>query len=187
MSDPPSTETESSPQTRQSWQRFGLLDAVLLLLGLGLGFVLVLLPEYALGGLRPGAHVVVGLLNGAILGGPIVLFAQRFVHDRREPLSSGERIWLSQSLFAGVGILSSVIACSTLPEYDVVLCLCPLGLIVAILIPAIVLRSLWLVLLGCSGLRDPIPCRWTDTFGLVLSFVTGGLAIFVVSRLMHFP
>jgi len=188
MTDPPSTEKAARPPD-QTWQRFTLLDALLLQAGMAMGFSAV---HLAIGPWRTARDavellewVVAGTAVGAILAGPLVLGVQSFLRGRREPLSSGEWIWLWQLAPPGLVVLYVALP-SLLSEIETAMVVVPLSLVVVPLVPALSLRSLWVLFCRYNGQCETLPSRWTDAFGLVLSVAIGLLGILACAGLMLF-
>jgi hypothetical protein len=178
MTDPPSTGKATRPP-HQPWQRFTLLDALLLQAGAAMGFSAM---HFAVGPWQSDRDtgalvgwVGAGTVLGIVLAGPLVLGVQSFLRGRREPLSSGEWLWLWQSAPVALVVLELALR-GRLPGERSQMVTFPLALIVVPLIPALSVRSLWLL---CVGLRrrPQIPCPWTDWIGLTLSLVTGGTVL----------
>lgn len=185
MSDPPNTEKASQP-AEHPWQRFTLLDALLLQAGLAMGFSAM---HFAVGPWRSARHavdrvgwVLAGTLLGAILAGPLVLGVQRLFRGRRRALSPGEWIWLWHSAPVFLALLAFALQ-YILPEEVLFLVIFMPGSILVSLMPVVPIVSL-LLLLERNVRPGDIPCRWSDRFGLIVGLGIGLLLIFVVVAVM---
>ncbi|MFH1268498.1 MAG: hypothetical protein ABIK89_22475, partial [Planctomycetota bacterium] len=80
----------------QSWQRFTLLDMLLIQAAFGIGFSLACSLEPA--EVAAVERITAGTVWGFVFAGPIVLMVQWTLRARSRGLSLGEWLWLSPAL-----------------------------------------------------------------------------------------
>lgn len=154
-----------SPDKTATWQRFTLLDAMLLF------------PAYALaaaftrwtageGTLRQPVSPMITILLiaslGSVVAGPIILLAQFLLRRRRTALSTGEALWLAPLVIPTLAVLASVVPAAR----DAVLFM--LLFVVLPGLPVVTIVSSIVCFASVRG-RKNVPCYWTDRFGLVAS------------------
>jgi hypothetical protein len=174
------THVQNAERTER-WQRFTLLDVLLLQVGFAVGFSLMYLESFDRLGWE--YRVPAAILLGAVLAGPIILLVQNAARGRSGPLSLGEWLWISPIALATCGVVGvlvirglSLIAPTEPSE----------ALLSAIILSAIFLTSflvlaeatcallgLVVLLAGITGSRPRVPCSWTDRFGGATCFLVG--------------
>ena len=143
---------------RGAWQRFTLLDMLLLQASFALSFSLACSLEPAgAGGVE---RAIAGTVWGMVLAGPIVLTVQWTVRRRSRGLSAGELLWLSPTVLFCLLWFSLEGPVASYPEvsrhvfsfwvFAQVTCM---GVAVATLLS------------GLRGYRSTVPCYWTDRTG----------------------
>jgi hypothetical protein len=151
---------------REPWQRFTLLDILLLQASFGLSFSLACSVGPA--GATALERAVAGTVWGAVLAGPIVLMAQWIVRNRSRGLSAGEWLWLSPTaLFCllwlslqGPAAYHSALSRHLFSFWVFAQVTC-MGVAVATLVS------------GLRGYRSTVPCFWTDRAGNLAGLVFG--------------
>jgi hypothetical protein len=153
-------------EKRETWQRFTLLDMLLVQAGFGLGFSLAF--SLGPGEMRTVERVIAGVVFGSVLAGPIVLLTQWTLRRRSRPLSAGEWLWLSPPVLFFALWCSVRISAVWHPGiggflfvvwmFVEVTCL---GVAVALLVS------------GLRGYRSTVPCYWTDRSGCWVALLFG--------------
>ncbi len=175
-------DTSDRPQQAPfAWQRFTVLDLLLLQAGFATGIATVSTVLQAPDGLYwgyPAAWVGVAVWLGAVLSGPLVLGVQYLGRDRSGPLGDGERLWLLQlvpvGVIAGLGLLLLRDSAGT----TLAMAVRVLGFLLAMLtvmavVPLAGFAALAMLLDWLSfGRRRRVPCPWTDLFGNVTTVLT---------------
>ena len=142
---------------REAWQRFTLLDVLLVQASFGLSFSLAC-------SLEPGAdgieRALAGTVWGMVLAGPIVLMAQWTLRNRSRGLSAGELLWLSPT------VLFSLLWCSlrgpAAYHPDLSRYLFSFWVFAQVTCIGVAMATL---LSGLRGYRSTVPCYWTDRTG----------------------
>ncbi len=175
----------SGSPRRKSWQRFTLLDVLLLQAGVALGFSLVFLAfgprasELAPPGLV--VLVVAAVLLGMILSGPLVLSVQIVFRGRRERLSMGEWLWLSPLVLGLAAVIGGEawagLSASGRPGDEGHLVVLVLLILLFASVQAACMLNALMVLAAGTG---PVPCVWTDRFGAA-SCLASGVAVLLVA------
>ena len=151
---------------RETWQRFTLLDVLLVQASFGLSFSMAcsLWPGEA-GGVE---RVVSGTVWGLVFTGPITLLAQWTLRSRSRGLSAGEWLWLSPTVLFGLLACSLCGPVARFPELSRHLFslwmwaqVTSIGAALAILFS------------GLRGYRSIVPCYWTDRAGTWASLLFG--------------
>ena len=176
-----------TPEKLEPWQRFTILDLLLLPVAFGVVCSSVFVPYaghvFALPLEKMLALFVLAILAGCIAAGPLVFLVQLGFRGRRRGLSLGEWLWLSPLVLrliwkAGEAIILGV--------YE--RCETPIGeaMLGALFLSAVLLASFLLLveavcvaagmavfLGGVMGKRSDAPCEWTDQFGGATCFMVG--------------
>lgn len=150
---------------REPWQRFTLLDVLLVQASFGLSFSLAC-------SLEPEAdafeRAVAGSIWGLVLAGPIVLMVQWTLRDRSRGLSAGEWLWLSPTvLFA---LLWLALRGPAAYHPDLSRYLFSFWVFAQVTCIGVALATL---LSGLRGYRGTVPCYWTDRTGNWAGLVFG--------------
>ena len=172
---------DQNAERPQRWQRFTLLDVLLLQVGFAVGFSLMCLDPFNRVGWGP--RIPAAILLGAVVAGPIVLLVQNAARGRSGPLSLGEWLWLSPIALttcgvAGVLVIRGVasIDCEEPSEAMLGAIILSAIFLVSFLILAeatCTLLGLLVLLAGITGARPRVPCSWTDRFGAATCFLAG--------------
>ena len=179
MTDPPSTDKATRPP-RQPWQRFTLLDALLLQAGFAVGLSLAGWVPPARAATLPYVsswfRFIAGGVSGVVLSGPLILAVQFYLRGRRARLSAGEWIW------TGAAAIPTVLfAVALLRTWEVQLALVVAYVsgfaYLAILFPFVSLD----VIRSRNGPRRPVPCKWTDAFGRGQVLAFGVLSLLLIA------
>lgn len=179
MTDSPSTEKATGPP-QQPWQRFTLLDALLLQAGFAVGFSLagcvIWSPGQSLRAFELALWIVAGTNCGAVLSAPLVLTVQWCFRGRQGRLSRGEWLWLGLFLVFAASFLAALLQSRDPVEAFFYACL--MGCFFPVfLLPVMAarheFRSAW-------RLGRPVPCGWTDAFGTAWVFGLGVLDLLMV-------
>ena len=157
----------------ESWQRFTLLDLLLLQASFGLGLALACSPGTG----EPSGveRMIAGAVLGSVFAGPIILMTQWTVRDRSRPLTAGEWLWLSPSVLFfilwcslklsplfdsqssehlfGFWIFAQITCSEYLFNFWIFAQVACIGASVATLFS------------GFRGYRSTVPCYWTDRMG----------------------
>jgi hypothetical protein len=148
---------------RHPWQRFTLLDMLLLQASFALGFSLVRSVDPARAeGVR---QVITAVVFGAVLAGPVILLTQWTLRRRSRPLSAGEWLWLSPLVLFFVLWCASEIPSAWWSEF-----LFGAWVFAQVNCFGATLATL---LSGLRGYRDTVPCYWTDRTGSWVSVLFG--------------
>jgi hypothetical protein len=149
----------------EAWQRFTLLDALLLQASFGLSFSLAcsLEPE------APGVErALAGTVWGLVLAGPIVLMVQWTLRNRSRGLSAGELLWLSPT------VLFCLFWCSlrgpAAHRADLSRYLLSFWIFAQVTCIGIAVATLFS---GLRGYRGTVPCYWTDRVGNWVALLFG--------------
>jgi hypothetical protein len=171
----------------EPWQRFTLLDLLLLPVAFGVVCSSVFVPYagqvFALPLEKMLALFVLAILAGCIAAGPLVFLVQLGFRGRRRGLSLGEWLWLSPLV---LGLLGKGGHASIMGVYE--RCESPIGeamlgalFLAAVLVASFlllveavcVLAGLAVFLAGVMGKRSDVPCEWADQFGGATCFMVG--------------
>ncbi|MHC4398122.1 MAG: hypothetical protein ACYTG0_00405 [Planctomycetota bacterium] len=158
---------------REPWQRFTLLDMLLVQASFGLGFSLAFAP----GGEDLGRmeRVIAGVVLGFVSSGPIVLLTHWAVRDRSRALSLGEWLWLSPTVLTSILWCSLKMPAEWYPQVGSRL------FVVWILAQAACFGAAIATLAsGARGYRSTVPCYWTDRWGTWASLLFGAWAFATV-------
>ncbi len=182
------TRMASSIPTRKTepWQRFTVLDALLLQVGYALAFAVILSPyrRLVVSSFDEGALVLLVLtfcLGGAF-SGPIVLASHWLIRGRRVGMSAGECLWLSPMavlVLAAFGIWGLHWVAQLFPDSKDVRAVfyVLLGLVLFLVEIGCVMNALLVVVARSVGDLDHPPCWWTDRFGALTCLVLGILVL----------
>ena len=174
----------------ESWQRFTLLDMLLLQAAFAIGLSLawsLWLAEKREGGAQP---IAVAVVFGSVVAGPMVLLAQCWLRRRLTPFSAGEWLWLASALtwllfclwraFVGLYLRRTY---ALHADGDALILLLEIGAVGFLFLLAIAYTLGWMLLFPLvirAFLEErepvpwePVPCRWTDRFGVVASLLWG--------------
>lgn len=189
MTDPPSTEKASRPPD-QPWQRFTLLEALLLQAAFAAGFSVVATLVWSSGVQpRPIEMVlltVAGVVLGATLAGPIVLATHWLVRGRRESLSLGEWLWLAPSAVCTAMALLRLVFEILLPGAAAEALWAPVAVLVLALFQGCPLLSVGLAFASDTERGGRATCVWTDRSGIVLNVALGLLELLAIVAAMSF-
>ena len=171
----------------ESWQRFTLLDLLLLPVAFGIVYSSVFVPYagrvFGLPLDKMFGLFVLAVLAGCVGAGPLVFLVQLGFRGRRRSLSLGEWLWLSP---LALGLIGSAGKAIILGVYE--RCESPLGeamlgglFLAAVLVASFlllaeavcVLAGLAVFVSGVMGSRPQVPCEWTDQFGGATCFLVG--------------
>lgn len=174
------------------WQRFTVLDALLLQAGYALAFSVILSPyrRLAFHTFDEGTLVVLiaTLSLGNVFSGPIVLGSHWLVRGRRSLPSAGEWLWLSPIALCGVallGIWALHWIAQVFPSPNDIRALFYIlwGLTLALVEIGCLLNAFLILAARSFGDLGRAPCGWTDRFGawtcllMGVALVLGALAI----------
>ena len=178
---------DHTPEKLEPWQRFTLLDLLLLPVAFGVVCSSVFVPYagqvFALPAEKVLGLFVLAILAGCIAAGPLVFLVQLGLRGRRRGLSLGEWLWLSPLALGLIGTAGKAIILGVYER-----CESPLGeaMLGALFLSAILLASFLLLaetvcvlaglavfLAGVMGKRSRVPCQWTDQFGGSTCFLVG--------------
>jgi cation transport ATPase len=185
------TQMASSISThkKEPWQRFTVLDALLLQAGYALAFSVVLSPyrRLALGSFDEGAVLILLLTFclGSTFSGPIILGSHWLIRGRRVGMSAGEWLWLSPFgilLVSALGVWALHWVAQILPDPDEIRAVffALLALIMFLVEVGCMLNALLVVVARSVGdLTDP-PCWWTDRFGTLTCLTIGAIVVLSV-------
>jgi hypothetical protein len=179
-----STNETPPPEAYASWQRFTLLDLLLLFPGYAIGAAITR-PLYLM---RMGGPfgilgaITTTALGGSILAGPIILSAQFLLRCRRTPLSAGEWLWLSPLPITA--LILGLPAFELVWRGDRLLVILAIGLGMAM--SATSLAAVGVFFMSIRG-RKNVPCFWTDRFGVMTAFVLAIPVILGVLLLINDP
>ena len=171
MTDPPDANR------LESWQRFTLLDFLLLQAALVLGFSLSWSFE-AVEGMWV-ERLIMAVAVGAVFGGPIVLSAQWIVRRRGALPSRGEQLWLGSFFCWTGGFFLVALAYWTeqaMAPGSAEFARAALGCFFCPLWITQTACSLWafvLLLRRRRNRENRVPCEWTDRFGCAASLIFG--------------
>ena len=176
-----------NPEKLEPWQRFTLLDLLLLPVAFGVVCSSVFVPYagrvFALPLDKMLALFVLAILAGCIAAGPLVFLVQLGFRGRRRGLSLGEWLWLSPLV---LGLIGKCGHASIMGVYE--RCESPIGeaTLGALFLAAVLLASFLLLveavcvlaglavfLAGVLGKRSDVPCEWADHFGGATCFMVG--------------
>ena len=183
MSSPVPT-TKSEP-----WQRFTVLDVMLLQAGYALALALVLSPARRLALTTFDAGTVLVVLTticlGGVFSGPIVLASHWLFRGRRTALSAGEWLWLSPfgiliALGLGIWALHWVAQVFPAPAEVRAVFFALLGLVMILVEIGCTLNALLVVVARSVGDLTEPPCWWTDRFGTLTCLVLGIIVLLCV-------
>ena len=185
------TQMASSIPTHktESWQRFTVLDALLLQVGYALAFSVVLSPyrRLVVSTFDEGAVLILLLTFclGSALSGPIILGSHWLIRGRRVGLSAGEWLWLSPFgilLVSALGIWALHWVAQILPDPNEIRAMffALLGLVMFLAEIGCMLNALLIVVARSVGdLADP-PCWWTDRIGTLTCLTIGVIVVLSV-------
>jgi len=184
------TRMASSISTRtQPWQRFTVLDALLLQVGYALAFSIVLSPyrRLAFSSFDEGSLILLltTFCIGSAFSGPIILGSHWLFRGRRVGMSAGECLWLSPMAIlaiAALGIWALHWVAEVFPDSQGTRAIfySLLGLLLFLVEIGCVMNALLVVVARSVGdLANP-PCWWTDRFGALTCLLLG---IFVLLAL----
>jgi len=142
---------------REAWQRFTLLDGLLVQASFGLSFSLACSLEPAADGIE---RAVAGTIWGLVLAGPIVLMCQWTLRNRSRGLSAGEWLWLSPTVL--LGLLWFSLRGPMAYHPDLSRYLLSFWVFAQVTCIGVALATL---LSGLRGYRSTVPCYWTDRTG----------------------
>ncbi len=176
----------------EPWQRFTVLDALLLQVGYALALSWVLSPyrRLAFSSFDEGTLIllVTTFCVGSAFSGPIILGSHWLFRGRRVGMSAGEWLWLSPAailavLALGIWALHWVAELFPNSEGTRTVFYTGLGLLLFLVVIGCTLNALLVVVARSVGdLANP-PCWWTDRFGALTCLALGVfvlLAIFAV-------
>ncbi|MHB8899845.1 MAG: hypothetical protein ACYC6Y_13950 [Thermoguttaceae bacterium] len=173
----------------EPWQRFTVLDALLMQVGYALAFALVLSPyrRMALQPLDEGTVIIAltALCLGSAFSGPIVLGSHWLFRGRRAGMSAGEWLWISPAailLIAAVGVWALHWIAQMLPDPDGIRAVsyALLGILLFLLEAGCVMNALIVVMARSVGDLDHPPCWWTDRFGALTCLLLGVFVLLTV-------
>jgi len=142
---------------REPWQRFTLLDVLLVQASFGFSFSLACSLAPASDGIE---RALAGTIWGLVLAGPIVLMVQWTLRNRSRGLSAGEWLWLSPTvLFA---LLWLALRGPTSYHADLSRYLFSFWVFAQVTCIGVALATL---VSGLRGYRSTVPCYWTDRTG----------------------
>ncbi len=166
----------------QPWQRFTVLDALLLQVGYALAFSMVLSPyrRLVVSSFDEGSLVLLVTIFclGSAFAGPIILGSHWLIRGRRVGMSAGEWLWLSPAAILAVGVLGIWAlhwAAEIFPDSEGTRAIFYglLGLLLFLVEIGCVLNALLVVVARSVGdLANP-PCWWTDRFGALTCLLLG--------------
>ena len=178
---------DHTPEKPEPWQRFTLLDLLLLPVAFGVVCSSVFVPHAGRVFTLPVEKVlslfVLAILAGCMAAGPLVFLVQLGLRGRRRGLSLGEWLWLSPLVLGLIGTAGKAIILGVYER-----CESPLGeaTLGALFLSAVLLASFLLLveavcvlaglgvfLAGVMGKRLEVPCEWTDQFGGATCFLVG--------------
>ncbi len=177
----------------EPWQRFTVLDALLLQVGFALAFSLVLSPyrRLAFTSLDEGTFVLLltTFCLGCAFSGPIVLGSHWLFRGRRAGMSAGEWLWLSPAgilVLGTLGIWALHWAAQVFPDAERIRTVfyALLGFLLFLLEVGCMMNALLVVMARSCGDLDHPPCWWTDRFGAVTCLVLGVFALLAVFAVM---
>ncbi len=175
-----------SSERLQPWQRFTILDALLMQMGYAMAFSLVFSPYRRLVAqpFDEGAVLIVvtTFCLGSALSGPIVLGSHWLFRGRRTGMSAGEWLWLSPSailliVILGVWGLHWVAQALPDPEGIRAILYALFGILLFLVECGCVVNAFLVVMARSFGDLDHPPCRWTDRFGAITCLVLGILLL----------
>ena len=185
-----------SPSKTEPWQRFTVLDALLLQAGYALALALILSPyrRLAVTTFDEGALFVLlaAFCLGSALSGPIILGSHWLTRGRRRGLSAGEWLWLSPIallLVGTFGIWALHWTAQLMPNPDETRAVFfgLLGLVLFLAEIGCMLNALIVVLARSDGgLKEP-PCWWTDRFGTLTCLLTATIVVLSVFAVLSVP
>ncbi len=145
---------EPTPAERPRWDRFGLLEIMLLIAAVALGGA-----GFArMARFFPLQGFVGMLAFGWLFSGPLILIGQ-FFRGRRVGLSVGEWFWITPT----IGFI-----------------LYPLLILCLPIMLGQWLAALPLLLNTIDGRRAERPCRWTDAMGLINALLVVPMTTFIL-------
>lgn len=171
------------------WQRFTVLDALLLQVGYALALSLVLSPyrRLAFSSFDEGTLVLllITFSLGSVFSGPIILGSHWLLRGRRAGMSAGEWLWLSPMvvlLLAALGIWALHWVAQLFPDAKEIRAVfyTLLALLLFLVEIGCVMNALLVVVARSVGELDKPPCRWTDRFGALTCLVLGIFALLTV-------
>ncbi len=178
---------DCTPEKLEPWQRFTLLDVLLIPVAFGIVCSSVFVPYagrvFALPLDKMFGLFVLAILAGCIGAAPLVFLVQIGFRGRRRGLSLGEWLWLSPLALGLTGTAGRAIILGVYER-----CESPLGeamvsglFLAAVLLAAFLLLAeticaltgLAVFMAGVMGNRTNVPCEWTDQFGGATCFLVG--------------
>jgi hypothetical protein len=176
-----------TPKKLEPWQRFTLLDLLLLPVAFGVVCSSVFVPYagqvFALPLEKMLALFVLAILAGCIAAGPLVFLVQLGFRGRRRGLSLGEWLWLSPLVLGLIGkcghasIMGVYERCESPIDEATLGALFLAAVLLAsflLLVEAVcVLAGLAVFLAGVMGKRSDVPCEWADQLGGATCFMVG--------------
>ena len=184
MSDPPSTENDSGRPPEQPWQRFTLLDALLLQAAFAVGLSVVSLaiwsPQTELRAIDVVLWIAGGAGIGVVVGGPLVLGVQVIFRGRRTLPSGGEGLWLVLSGTAGFAFVIALVLLRDL-AVAVGVTLALVAVLIAISLPVAIQVS---TLHRHGAWRTADCCPWTDVAGRAIFLGVGAVEWLIVAMML---
>lgn len=168
------------------WQRFTVLDALLIQVGYAIAFPLVLSPyrRLVLSNFNEGTLFILlaTICLGCTFSGPIILGSHWLLRGRRTVLSVGEWLWLSPIglvLILAVGIWALHWIAQLLPDPNEMRAVffALLGLVLFLLEIGCMLNALLVVVARSAGDLPEPPCSWTDWFGTLTCLLIGTIIL----------
>lgn len=150
----------------ESWQRFTLLDMLLVQAAFAVGFSLACSLEPA--EVAAVERVTAGTVWGFVFVGPIVLMVQWTLRARSRGLSAGEWLWLSPALLFFLLWCSLELPANLFPGLS--RHLFSIWVYAQVTVIGVGLAILFA---GLRGLRGTVPCPWTDLAGSWASVLFG--------------
>jgi len=184
------------PQKTEPWQRFTVLDALLLQVGYALALALVLSPyrRMVASSFDEGTLFLLGITFclGSVFSGPIILAPHWLIRGRRVGLSAGECLWLSPLailLLLAIGIWGLHWAAQLFPASKDVRAVfyAILALVLILLEIGCAMNALLVVMARSVGDLDHPPCPWTDRFGAMSCLLLGILVLLTLFAVATFP
>ncbi len=178
------------------WQRFTVLDALLLQAGYALAFSVILSPyrRLAFHSFDEGTLVVLAatLMLGNVFSGPIVLGSHWLVRGRRSFPSAGEWLWLSPVVLCGVALfgiwaLHWIAQLFPSPKEIRALFYILWGITLALAEIGCLLNAMMILAARSFGDLDHPPCGWTDRFGAWTCLLTGVVLLLCLLAVLGRP
>ena len=173
----------------EPWQRFTVLDVMLLQAGYALALAMVLSPARRMVVTTFDEGTLFILLTticlGSVFSGPIVLASHWLFRGRRTGLSAGEWLWLSPfgillSLALGIWALHWLAQVLPDPAEMRAVFFSLLGLVLFLVEIGCTLNALLVVVARSVGDLTEPPCWWTDRFGTLTCLLIGVIAFLCV-------